>query len=352
MEGAAMRVPFCDLAKVNAELRPQLDDAYLRVMARGQYILGPEVEAFEQEWADYCQRDYCVGVGNALDGLTLMLRAYGIGPGDEVIVPANTYIATWLAVSAVGASPVPCDPDPVSMNLHNIGHAITDRTKAVLAVHLYGRPADVGYLRGWTSVRKIPLLIDAAQAHGIKGADLGDCAAFSFYPTKNLGALGDGGAVVTNDQAIEDRVRLMRNYGSMEKNVHGSIGFNTRLDELQAAFLRAKLPYLDEFNARRRRNATVCCGEAHGVVHQFVVRVPDRPSFRKELSEAGIETAVHYPTPPHMQGAYYHEGFGPGSFPVAELLAREVVSLPVGPELRSDQVALISRYTHEAGAFA
>lgn len=337
-----MRVSFCNLGKVNEEVRPQLNEAYARVMARGQYILGPEVEDFELEWATYCQRTHCVGTGNAYDALRLMLRAYGIGRGDEVIVPANTYIATWLAVSAVGALPVPVDPDE-SMNIGDIGHAVTPRTKAVLAVHLYGRAANVTYLRGWTRELGIPLLIDAAQAHGLKGDFLGDCAAFSFYPTKNLGALGDGGAVVTNNGEIAAAVSCLRNYGSPAKNRNSAIGINSRLDELQAAFLRAKLPKLDEFN-RRRADHAAAYGQTipYGMWHQCVIRSESRSEFIRDMAERGIETAIHYPTPPHLQPAYAGLDYGVGSFPVAERMAREVVSVPVGPELTAEQVAHVA----------
>ncbi len=342
-----MKVPFCNLAAVNAEVRPQLDAAYQRVMARGQYILGPEVEKFEEEWADYCGRSYCVGTGNCFDAMTMMLRAYGIGPGDEVIVPANTYIATWLAVSAVGATPVPVEPN----DSHNISAGLVSltalwRAKAVLLVHLYGRPANVAAWRVLVGP-DMPLLVDAAQAHGIKGDELGDCAAFSFYPTKNLGALGDGGAIVTNNEAIAAYIARLRNYGSSSKNRHDHLGCNSRLDELQAAFLRVKLPYLDEFNARRQRNATIYGGGFGSTWHQFVVRAKDRPVYRAELAQRGIETLIHYPTPPHLQPAYAHLGYRPGAFPIAERLAREVVSLPVGPEVTEAQANYVAETAME-----
>jgi len=338
-----VKVPFCNLVALNAMVKPELAEAYARVMTRGRYILDVEVEAFEGEWAAYCHKTHAVGVGNGLDALALMLRAYGIGRGDEVIVPANTYVATWLAVSATGAVPVPCDPHPDTMNLHNIASALTDKTRAILAVHLYGRPCDMKYLRGWAEELEIPLLVDACQGHGIKGSDLGDAAAFSFYPTKNLGCLGDGGAVVTNDDAVARYVRMARNYGSLHKNVHDFIGYNSRLDELQAAFLRAKLPLLDRFNRLRRDHAMDLGGDGEGVNHHRVIRSKHRVQFQRSLHYAGIETLIHYPTPPHLQHAYAHLGYKAGAFPVTEQLAREVVSLPIGPELSLEQV----RYVHD-----
>lgn len=360
-----MIVKFCDPAAVNREIQGELWTAMDRVMARGQYILGPEVEAFEREWADYCGMDGCVGVGNGTDAISLMLRAFGIGRGAEVIVPSNTCIATWMGVSATGAIPIPVEPDSATHNIDpaRVAAAITGRTVAVLAVHLYGRAADIAGLQRVCDPRGVYVLVDAAQGHGIKGDNLGAAAAFSFYPTKNLGALGDGGAVVSSDGAITDEVRKLRNYGSAHKNAHDIVGVNSRLDELQAAFLRAKLPHLATWNHRRAMNAvayaTESVGECKGdalyssVHHQFVMRHGDRDLVRKALAKRGIETAIHYPTPPHLQPAYA-DRFRRGQFPIAERLARHVISLPIGPEVTEDQARYVARNVAEitAEAFA
>lgn len=357
-----MRIPFCDPAAVNREIAGELRVAFERVMAGGHLILGPEVEAFESEWAEMCDVKHCVGTGNCLDALTLMLKGYGIGPGDEVIVPANTYIATWLAVTACGALPVPVDPLEATHNIDpaKAEAAVTSRTRAILAVHLYGRVADMPALRDVADRHGLALLVDAAQAHGAHGTQLGDAAAFSFYPTKNLGALGDGGAVVTNDAGIAAAVRSMGNYGSRRKNEHERIGGNSRLDELQAAFLRVKLPKLGGWNERRRRIASVFQVSLRCTVglatwstadyhHLFVIRTPERDRLRARLLEQGIGTMVHYPTPPYLQAAYSNQGaahaaprYRRGEFPIAERLAREVLSLPCGPQLTADDVGLVA----------
>lgn len=338
-----MKVQFCNVRRLNKPFEIELTQGYASVLEDGQYILGPQVLKFEKEWATYCIKSYAVGVGNAFDAIAFMLRAYGIGPGDEVIVPSNTYIATWMAVSAVGARPIPVEPNPRThcIDPNRVGAAIRYKTKAILAVHLYGRPAPIAELRESGAMRDLPILVDAAQAHGIRGEDLGDCAAFSFYPTKNLGALGDGGAVVTNDFEISVKVAALRNYGSLQKNVHVCAGFNSRLDELQAAFLLAKLPYLDDMNARRREIAK-CYGQTDGgVFHQCVLTHVDRDQMRAEFARAGIETMIHYPTPPHLQPAYDNR-FEMGDFPIAERLAKQVISLPVSPELTNEQVDYVA----------
>ena len=251
-------VPFLDLRAAHAEVRDALDAAYRRVVGSGAYVLGAEVEAFEREFAAYCGVGHCVGVGNGLDALHLVLRAYGVGPGDEVVVPSNTFVATWLAATHAGATPVPVEPDPATYNLDpaRLEAAITPRTRAIVAVHLYGQPADMDPVREVARRHGLPVVEDAAQAHGARyrgrrAGALGDAAAFSFYPGKNLGGLGDGGAVTTDDAALADRVRVLRNYGSREKYHNEVVGVNSRLDPLQAAFLRAKLPHLDAWNARR-----------------------------------------------------------------------------------------------------
>lgn len=338
-----VNVPFCDLAAVNAYYSWPLKEAYNRVMSRGQYILGPEVEAFEEEWAAYCGRKYAVGFGNGTEALIFMMAAHGIRPADRVIVPAHTCIATWLAVSALGAIPMPVDVDPVSFNLNTKTIDTAGQYAAILAVHMYGRTADMDRLRAFSEAMSVPLLIDAAQAHGIKGEFLGDAAAFSFYPTKNLGALGDGGAVVTDSEETAQMLRALRNLGSIKKDVHVLLGGNSRLDELQAAFLRAKLPGLDDANGRREHNAMLYgLPRAHSAWHQCVITSGQRDSLRKRLAEQDVTTMVHYPTPPHLQPCYAGLGYKVGSFPIAESIAHTAISLPCGPELSHAQVRYVA----------
>jgi dTDP-4-amino-4,6-dideoxygalactose transaminase len=353
-----MNVPFLDFAGPYQELKSELDEAYSRFMRSGWYVLGKEVEAFEQEFADYCDVRFCIGVGNGLEALHLVLQAYGIGEGDEVIVPSNTYIATWLAVSAVGARPVPVEPDPRTCNIDpaRIERALTDRTKAIMPVHLYGQPADMDPIMDLAQKRRLKVIEDNAQAQGAryKGrrtGSLGDAAGNSFYPGKNLGALGDAGAVTTNDATLADQVRMLRNYGSKKKYYNEVRGCNSRLDELQAAFLRVKLRKLDEWNARRAcvaakyleafrplRDLTLpyVPDWAKPVWHLFVVRHSSRDRMQQGLTESGIGTLVHYPVPPHLSGAYADMKLPSGSFPIAERLANTVLSLPIGPHV-SDQ---------------
>ena len=349
-----MKVPFLDIRAANLELKPEIDAAVARVIDSGWFILGQEVEAFEEEWAVYCRAAHAVGVANGLDALTLALRALDVGPGDEVIVPSNTYIATWLAVNAVGAIPVPVEPDPTTYNIDpaRISAALTSRTKALLPVHLYGQPADLDPILQIARIHNLVVVEDAAQAHGAryKGTTLGahgDCVAWSFYPGKNLGALGDGGAVTTNNPVIADRIRLLRNYGSRVKYVNEERGFNSRLDPLQAAVLRVKLKVLDEWNARRKRLAAIYLDELDAgaltlpfapvytspVWHLFVIRHPKRDAMQQRLNDAGIGTMIHYPIPPHCQKAYADLGIKPGTLPIAEAMANEVLSLPIGPHL-------------------
>lgn len=357
------RVPFLDLRACYAELRDELDEAYHRVMESGCYILGEEVGAFEREWAAYCGVKHCVGVGNGLEALHLVLRAMGVGVGDEVIVPSNTYIATWLAVSYSGATPVPVEPDPSTYNLDatRVGAAITPRTRAIIPVHLYGLPADMDPIIELARRHRLHVVEDAAQAHGAtyKGrrcGSLGDAAGFSFYPGKNLGAMGDAGAVTTDDGDLADRVRILRTYGSRVKYYNEVKGFNSRLDPLQAALLRVKLAHLNEWNARRRSMAQRYLdglADIPGLVlpvgpdwagpswHLFVVRHPRRDQLQAALSQRGIGTLIHYPVPPHRQEAYRDGGFFSGEFPLAERLAREVLSLPIGPHLHDRQLTEI-----------
>lgn len=348
-----MNVPFLDLKASYRELKEELDAAYRRVMESGWYILGKEVEAFEREFASYCGARDCVGVGNGLDALHLILRAYDIKSGDEVIVPAHTFIATWLAVSYAGATPVPVEPDQRTYNINPalIEAAITPRTKAIIVAHLYGQPADMGAINALAQTHGLKVIEDAAQAHGAryKGrrvGSLGHAAGFSFYPGKNLGACGDGGAVTTNDVHLAETIRALRNYGSRKKYVHDLMGVNSRLDELQAALLRVKLRHLDTWNANRAHVAHTYLSEMVGndspvvlpnvpawadpVWHLFVVRSDRRDALQNHLREKGIETLIHYPTPPHRQAAYRWDH---RSFPITERLHEQVLSLPIGPAM-------------------
>lgn len=357
-----MTVPFLDLGAAYGELQAEMDAAMARVCSSGWFILGSETEAFEQEFAEYLGVRHCVGVGNGLDALHLALRAMGIGPGDEVIVPSNTFIATWLGVTHAGATPVPVEPDPYTYNLDadRIEAALTPRTRAILPVHLYGQPADMDPINQLAQDHGLLVLEDAAQAHGAtykgrKVGGLGDAAAWSFYPGKNLGALGDGGAITTDDDRLAERMRLLRNYGSEVKYRHETIGFNTRLDELQAAVLRVKLEHLDEWNGRRREIAATYSAELSGaelvcpfvppwaepVWHLFVVRTPERDDLQRHLQGKGIATLIHYPVPPHLQPAYEELRRSEGSLPISEAIHREVLSLPIGPHLTSAEAAAV-----------
>ncbi len=355
-------IPFLDLKAPYAELKNDLDAAYRRVMESGWYILGAEVEAFESEFASYCGSDYCIGVGNGLDALHLILRAMDIGPDDEVIVPANTYIATWLAVSYAGATPVPVEPNGSTYNMNPdlIEAAITPRTKAIMAVHLYGQPAQMDRICEIANKYELRVIEDAAQAHGAKfngrrAGSLGDAAGFSFYPGKNLGALGDGGAVTTNDRKLADRIRMLRNYGSEIKYHNEVKGYNSRLDELQAAFLRVKLGHLDIWNKHRvtianqyskaLEKCTLCLpfvpDHIDPVWHLYVIRTEVRNRMRDHLHTMGIGTMIHYPIPPHLQPAYAGMGIVAGSLPITENIHREVLSLPMGPHISSDMVQAV-----------
>lgn len=347
-------IPFLNLKAPHEELRQEMRDALERVLNSGWYIHGTEVKQFESEFSSYCQSKYCVGVGNGLEALHLILRAFDIDEGDEVIVPANTYIATWLAVSYSGAKPIPVEPDWKTYNINPklIESAVTERTKAIIAVHLYGQPADMDEINAIAKKYNLKVIEDAAQAHGAKYkgrkvGSLGDAAGFSFYPGKNLGAIGDGGAVTTNDESLADRIRVLSNYGSKIKYHNDVKGYNSRLDELQAAFLRAKLPVLDEWNKRRQAIADLYLSQleieslilpyvpdwAEPVWHLFVVRSEQRDTLQRQLSEVGIGTMIHYPIPPHLQPAYSELGYAPGAFPISETIHSEVLSLPMGPHL-------------------
>lgn len=358
--------PFFDINASHAELAEELTSAFNRVMRSGHLIMGPELSAFEGEFARYCGAKHCVGVGNGLDALALTLRAKNIKEGDEVLVPSHTFIATWLGVSMVGATPVPVEIDPSTYNLdpRAIAAKLTGRTKAIIPVHLYGLPAAVDEILKIADPRGIFVLEDAAQAHGATlwgkntGA-LGHAATFSFYPTKNLGAMGDGGSVVTSDDELAAKLRMLRNYGSNIKYVHEVAGVNSRLDELQAAFLRIKLRHLDEWNRERRQVAAQYAERLRGVgdlslpfvpegsshvFHLYVVRTKERARLASYLAEREIHTLVHYPAPPHAQGAYGALGLSSSSLPLATAAANEVLSLPMWPQMTTDHVDAVTSH--------
>ena len=357
-------IPFLDLRAQNQTVADELQAAFARVLQSGQYVLGSELTAFEEEFASYCGVDHFVGVSNCLDGLTLVLHALGIGTGDEVIVPSNTYIATWLAVSRVGASVMPVEPDEATYNIAppRIEAAITERTRAIIAVHLYGLAADMDAICDVARRYRLPVIEDAAQGHGARcrgrrTGSLGHAAVFSFYPSKNLGGLGDGGGVATSDAVLADRLRVLRNYGSRVKYHNETQGYNCRLDELQAAFLRVKLRSLDQDNSRRRELADYYGTHladvaqlvlpavpvwADHVWHLFVVRHPRRAELQTHLAADGIDTLIHYPVPPHLQPAYASFGWPEGTFPVAERIHREVLSLPIGPSMTIESARTVA----------
>lgn len=346
----SVKVPFVDLRPLETRLNDDLHEAFKRVFSNSNYIMGDECAQFEKAFANYCESDYCIGCGNGLDALTLSLRALGVGPGDEVIVPSNTYIATALAVTYAGATPVFVEPELSTYNINPnlIENAINDKTKGIIAVHLYGLPAKMDQILGIAKSHDLFVMEDCAQAHGAryKGkriGSFGDAAGFSFYPGKNLGALGDAGAVLTNNEAIAEKVRALGNYGSDYKYHHIYQGVNTRLDELQAAFLAAKLPLLDEINENRRAIADRYISEIANpdvilpekfddlepVWHVFAIRSSKRDKLAEHLDNLGIQTNRHYPIPMHLQGAYKCLGFSEGDFPIAEEISRTELSLPM-----------------------
>ena len=359
-----MNVLFLDLKSPHIELRAELQAAFERTLDSGWYIQGNELKEFEKEFAEYSEVEHCIGVGNGLDALHLILRAYGIGKGDEVIVPSNTYIATWLAASYADATPIPVEPDLRTYNIDPtlIEAAITPRTKAIMVVHLYGQPADMDPINALAKKYNLKVIEDAAQAHGAryKGrrvGTLGDAAGFSFYPGKNLGAIGDGGAVTTNDAELAQKIRVLGNYGSQIKYHNEVKGYNSRLDELQAAFMRVKLKKLDEWNSRRKAIAADYLREMAGcnlvmpfvpewadpVWHLFVVRSEQRDALQKELSDVGVSTMIHYPIPPHLQSAYAELNYKLGDFPIAETIHQQVLSLPIGPHLAQQESTFVMK---------
>lgn len=358
-----MNIPFADFRPMHNEIRKELNDAFNNVMDSSCFIQGNECNQFEAEFAEYCEANYCIGVATGLDALYLILKAMDIGSGDEVIVPSNTFIATALAVSYVGATPVFVEPDIHTYNLdaNRIEDSITDKTKAIIAVHLQGRPADMDAINAIAKKYGLKVIEDAAQAHGTKykGKKVGtlsDAAGFSFYPGKNLGALGDGGCVITNDKDIADKVRALGNYGSDYKYHHIYQGTNSRLDELQAAFLRVKLAMLDKWNDDRKRIAEkylrgiqnnsiklpLAISEDYDhVYHVFVIRCDKRDELEQYLKDNGIGTVKHYPIPMHMQQAYAELNMPEGSLPIAEEISRTVLSIPMYYGMTNEQVAYV-----------
>ena len=353
-----MSIPFLNFGDGVKEIRHELTLAFEKVLDSGSFILGEEVSQFELEFAEYCGTSFCVGVANGLDALTLILRAYNIGPGDEVIVPTNTYIATWLAVSNCGAIPVGVEPELFTHNIDplSIRKSITKKTKAIIAVHLYGQPADMDPIVELGREYDLKIIEDAAQAHGARykgsrAGSLGDAAGFSFYPGKNLGAFGDGGAVTTNCEELATKIKILRNYGSQVKYQNDIKGVNSRLDEMQAAFLRVKLKKLDEWNKRRSKianlytenlkNAAIIppkiSDSMESVWHLYVIRTPKRADLIEELKQSNIDVLIHYPRPPFLQEAYKEMRINERQFPIAKLLSNEVLSLPMSPHINEEQ---------------
>lgn len=357
-----MNMPFLDLKSTYLEIQAEIDVAVHRVLGSGGYIGGAEVEAFEHAFSEYCGASHVVGVANGLDALKLALLALDVKPGDEVIVPSHTFIATWLAVSQCGAIPIPVEPAPGSFNIdpQQVAACITPRTKGIVPVHLYGEPADLEPLIEIADRHRLFVLEDAAQAHGAvyRGRRIGShghAVAWSFYPGKNLGAFGDGGAVSTQDESLARRIRTLGNYGSKVKYFNDEVGYNSRLDPVQAAILKVKLAHLDEWNARRHRIA-MRYNEAWAAVvetpapptepqghawHLYVIRHQARDRLQKALSEAGVSTLIHYPRPPHLQEAYASLGLRKGRLPKAESYADTVLSMPIGPHMTPTQIEYV-----------
>ena len=354
-------IPFLNLRAAYRELKTEIDEKIASILDGGQYILGPEVEAFEEEWAAYCEAGYAVGLGNGLDALSLALRALDIGVGHEVIVPSNTYIATWLAVTNCGATPIPieCDLDTYSISIQKIEKALTQKTKAIIPVHLYGQPVDLDPIIDLAKSHNLYVVEDAAQAHGASYKSKrigghGDIVAWSFYPGKNLGAFGDGGAVTTNNLVLADKIRVLSNYGSKKKYIHDTVGVNSRLDPIQAVVLDIKLKYLDSWNDRRRKIAKKYLAELkdtelilpdqfdieNGAWHLFPLRTNKRDGLISALANEEIDLLVHYPIPPHKQKAYANQFIG-WELPVAEQMASQLLSLPIGPHMALDQVSFV-----------
>ncbi len=361
-------VPFFSLQSIHRQVQEETLRAIKEVYQNNQFILGNQLHLFEQAYAAYCGVPYCVGVANGLDALYISLKVLGVSPGDEVIVPAHTYIATWLAVSRAQAHIVPADVDEQTMlmDAKKIIPLVSKKTKVILPVHLYGQPCDMAALTDLAHKQGINIVEDNAQAHGatyrdIKTGSFGQCNATSFYPTKNLGALGDGGAITTHSKAIYEQAIAFRNYGSTERFVNPQIGINSRLDELQAAVLLIKLKYLNAWNDKRKSIAAHYMASLAGVgdillpqigasqdhvFHLFVVRTKQRNKLQGFLAAKGIATSIHYPTPPHLQKAYKHLGYQPGDFPISESIAASALSLPLWPGLDEQQVTAVCKAIH------
>ncbi len=359
MTTTSMDVPFVDLRTQGAELHDEFHELFESVLSRAAFTMGPELSEFESAFAGFCAVPHCAGVSTGTDAVRLALQAAGVGPGDEVIVPVNTFIATAEAVSHCGATPVfvDCLPDTANIDPARVAEAVTPRTAAVLPVHLYGQPADMESIGRVAAERGLVVVEDACQAHGARFQDrpcgsLGLTAAFSFYPGKNLGALGDGGAVTTHDDGADRTVRLLRNHGELTKSVHEAVGYCNRLHNLQAGFLLAKLPYLTEWNNARKAAARRYDGLLAGLAgltplavredvehayHLYVVQVDDRDAVRERLGAQGVQTGIHYPVPLHLTPAYAGLGYGPGDFPVAEAMAGRILSLPMFPQITAAQ---------------
>lgn len=367
-------IPFLDLKTINLRQKEEFQKALESILDSGWLVLGKQTEAFEKDFAAYCDAQHCVGVANGLEALRLVLHAWGIGAGDEVIVPSNTYIATWLAVSQVNATPVPVEPDLETFNIDPvlIEAAITPRTRAIIPVHLYGQTASMEKIMSIANRHGLKVLEDGAQAHGARlnkrrAGSMGHAAAFSFYPGKNLGALGDAGAVTTNDAALADKIRMLRNYGSQIKYQNEVRGYNSRLDELQSAFLRTKLPLLDSDNAHRSQIAAAYTeglkdlegltipkarvGHDH-VWHLYVVRHVNREKLQARLAGLGVGTMIHYPIPPHLQPAYKDLHIESGALPISEKIHREVLSLPIGPTMSQEEASIVITAVRQAVAEA
>jgi dTDP-4-amino-4,6-dideoxygalactose transaminase len=364
-----VQIPFADLKANYTSIKSEIDEAVHRTLESGWFILGREVQAFESEFATYCGTKHCIGVGNGLEALHLILRGHGIGAGDEVILPANTYIATALAVSYAGATPVLVDANEQTYNIDvtKIERAITPRTRAIMPVHLYGQPADMHPICALAQTYNLKVVEDNAQAHGAtykrkRTGGLGDAAGVSFYPSKNLGAYGDGGAVLTNDDELAERIRKIRNYGQRTRYYNDYKGFNSRLDEIQAAILRVKLKHLDSWTERRRAKASKymeylssvpslvlpkTLDETWPVYHLFVIRHRQRDALQAHLEKNGVGTLIHYPLPLYLQKAYADLNIGRGTFPVTERLATEVLSLPLYPEMSDEVVRRVASYVKE-----
>ena len=366
--GKDLQIPFFDLKRQYKQLKTEIDNALSGVFEKGIFILGENVRLFEEKFADYSDAKFAVGVGSGTEALHLSLSACGVGPSDEVITVPNTAVPTVSAISSAGAKPVFVDitPDIHTIDVKKIEERITNRTKVILPVHLYGHPADMGQILKLAKAHNLKVIGDACQAHGTKyngknAGTIGDLGCFSFYPTKNLGAYGDGGMVVTNDEGLYEKLIMLRNYGEVKKFNSKIEGFNSRLDEIQAAVLRVKLRYLDLWNNRRRNIAKLYQqlledsdiqlplekDWARHNFHLFVIRVSVRDSLRKYLEERGIGTQIHYPIPIHLQEAYKELGYKVGDFPESEKHAKEIVSLPIYPELTTEEVETVARCIKE-----